>query len=255
MIELEKISKLAAKAAMAIGNDFNKGFWTDDMDHRAAKHIEKVLIEAIVTTEPVKAEPCGIGGMAKTTCPWCENGFSFEYEPVTTERKCGQGCDCLTQCGDVYAYEAERKGEPVGAVLVNRETREGVMFYSADMIPDPATIKDRFVLVDVYTSPQVPEDVIAILDECRTALMECDRDCDYELIERIDAIEAQHHITQVSEDVQRKVNAWNYLHGTTKLQMDGGDREAWVMFHRLEHIHKACPQNVEIDAARKGEKS
>lgn len=110
MTELEKISKLAAKAAMAIGNDFNKGFWTDDMDHRAAKHIEKVLIEAIVTTEPVKAEPCGIGGMAKTTCPWCENGFSFEYESTWTEHKCGRGCDCLTQCGDVYAYEAERKG-------------------------------------------------------------------------------------------------------------------------------------------------
>ena len=43
--------------------------------------------------------------------------------------------------------------EPVGAVLVNRESREGVMFYSADMIPDSETLKDRFELVKVYTAP------------------------------------------------------------------------------------------------------
>lgn len=43
--------------------------------------------------------------------------------------------------------------EPVGAVLVNRETREGVMFYSPDMIPDPATLKDRFELVHVFAAP------------------------------------------------------------------------------------------------------
>ncbi len=40
--------------------------------------------------------------------------------------------------------------EPVGAVLVRRESREGVMFYSNDMIPDPSTIKDRFELITVY---------------------------------------------------------------------------------------------------------
>lgn len=42
---------------------------------------------------------------------------------------------------------------PEGAVLVNRETREGVMFYSADMLPDLGTIKDRFELVKVFTHP------------------------------------------------------------------------------------------------------
>jgi hypothetical protein len=32
---------------------------------------------------------------------------------------------------------------------------------------------------------------IALLDECRAALMECDRDCDYALIERIDAFDSK----------------------------------------------------------------
>ena len=40
--------------------------------------------------------------------------------------------------------------EPVGAVLVRRENREGIMFYSADMIPKADTIKDRFELITVY---------------------------------------------------------------------------------------------------------
>jgi len=40
--------------------------------------------------------------------------------------------------------------EPVGAVLVRRDTREGIMFYSNDMIPDKANIKDRFELITVF---------------------------------------------------------------------------------------------------------
>lgn len=46
--------------------------------------------------------------------------------------------------------------------------------------------------VALYTrpAPGVPEDVLAILDECRNALMECDRDGDYALIDRIDALAA-----------------------------------------------------------------
>lgn len=39
---------------------------------------------------------------------------------------------------------------PIGAVLVRRENREGIMFYSADMIPKADTIKDRFELITVY---------------------------------------------------------------------------------------------------------
>lgn len=66
----------------------------------------------------------------------------------------------------------ERKGEPVATVRTIRGVTIG---YLETRLPDGTSL---------YTSPQVPEDVIAILDECRTALMECDRDCDYELIDR-----------------------------------------------------------------------
>ena len=43
---------------------------------------------------------------------------------------------------------------------------------------------------DNVPAPGVPEDVLAILDECRNALMECDRDGDYALIDRIDVLAA-----------------------------------------------------------------
>lgn len=57
--------------------------------------------------------------------------------------------------------------EPVGAVLVNRDTREGVMFYSSDMIPDASTLKDRFELVNVYTTPptQPAREWVGLTDE------------------------------------------------------------------------------------------
>lgn len=34
----------------------------------------------IKTQQPVTAIACGIPGMAKTTCPYCEQGFAFEHE-------------------------------------------------------------------------------------------------------------------------------------------------------------------------------
>ena len=61
--------------------------------------------------------------------------------------------------------------EPVGAILVRRDSREGVMFYSNDMIPDSNTIKDRFKLITVYEhpDPRVAE-LEAVLRECRDEL-------------------------------------------------------------------------------------
>ena len=38
------------------------------------------------TQQPATAIACGIPGMAKTTCPYCEQGFAFEHEqPATGE--------------------------------------------------------------------------------------------------------------------------------------------------------------------------
>lgn len=78
---------------------------------------------------------------------------------------------CMAQdIGADFAKQAEPVQEPVGALLVNRESREGVMFYSVDMIPDPATLKDRFELVKVYTAPQqrkplTVEEIVRIIDD------------------------------------------------------------------------------------------
>ena len=58
----------------------------------------------------------------------------------------------------IDAHEAEKQAGPVGAVLVNKETREGVAFYSADILPDPGELKDRFELVKVYAAPPSESD-------------------------------------------------------------------------------------------------
>jgi hypothetical protein len=69
--------------------------------------------------------------------------------------------------------------EPVGAILVRRDSREGVMFYSNDMIPDPNTIKDRFELITVYEhpDPRVAE-LEAVLRECRGVIEEAQTYCE-----------------------------------------------------------------------------
>lgn len=36
--------------------------------------------QPIKTQQPATAIACGIPGMAKTTCPYCEQGFAFEHE-------------------------------------------------------------------------------------------------------------------------------------------------------------------------------
>lgn len=51
-------------------------------DNTSCKSVQKRL----AAQQPVTAIACGIPGMAKTTCPYCEQGFAFEYErPATPE--------------------------------------------------------------------------------------------------------------------------------------------------------------------------
>lgn len=43
-------------------------------------------LRAALAQQPAIASACGIPGMAKTTCPYCEQGFAFEHEqPATGE--------------------------------------------------------------------------------------------------------------------------------------------------------------------------
>ena len=84
----------------------------------------------------------------------------------------------------------ERKGEPVVPTDLGAWLWVKLADYCRRKGLNPHHENDLFNLAGelramlAHTSPQVPEDVIVILDECRTALMECDRDCDYELIDR-----------------------------------------------------------------------
>lgn len=152
MTELEKAARMALEALEEL-----QGVCTDSpggVEAITAWTPEAIaaLTQALATTEPA-ADPC----------PSCPKGI------VCRTPKCGRLKMSAT---------TERKGEPV-AWMRKTDITELVDF-------EPETEG----WMPLYTPPQVPEDVIAILDECRTALMECDRDCDYELIERIDAIDA-----------------------------------------------------------------
>lgn len=42
-------------------------------------HEETIRQLRAALQQPATAIACGIPGMVKTTCPYCEQGFSFEY--------------------------------------------------------------------------------------------------------------------------------------------------------------------------------
>lgn len=78
-------------------------------DNTSCKSVQKRL-EA---QQPATAIACGIPGMAKTTCPYCEQGFAFEHEqPATGEpvlvqhRKPIEGWK-----GETIGYTAWRDGK------------------------------------------------------------------------------------------------------------------------------------------------
>ena len=117
MTQLEKAAMMALRSLeWYVKNDDviesmpGNEFWVKGKQE-AEKAIQELrtAIQQAAETEPVKAEPCGIGGMAKTTCPWCENGFSFEYQPDTTERK-GEPVDMGTWLWSKLADYCRRKG-------------------------------------------------------------------------------------------------------------------------------------------------
>jgi hypothetical protein len=76
----------------------------------------------------------------------CKHGeFCDHY--ADAERKAKAALNATADLAGLVVCDAK----PAGAVLVRRDTREGIMFYSTDMIPDKADIKDRFELVTVYS--------------------------------------------------------------------------------------------------------
>lgn len=53
----------------------------------------RTAIQQAEPQQPVTAIACGISGMAKTTCPYCEQGFAFEHEQPATGEPVGQVSD------------------------------------------------------------------------------------------------------------------------------------------------------------------
>lgn len=113
------------------------------------------------------------------------------YEPYYTADQMRE----YARAAMLEAQPAEQANgrEPVGAVLVNRDTREGVMFYSSDMIPDASTLKDRFELVNVYTTPpaQPALEWVSLTDDEKLALMEHADGSEMSDYEFMDAIESK----------------------------------------------------------------
>lgn len=88
----------------------------------------KAVANARKELQLATAIACGIPGMAKTICPYCEQGFAFEYEPPTTGEPVGQVSDLFPSVRNkLHAkgfdsaaplYTHPTPGVPDGCVLV-----------------------------------------------------------------------------------------------------------------------------------------
>ena len=62
-------------------------------------------LRAALDQQPTTATACGIPGMAKTTCPYCDQEFAFEHEQPATPEPIGQvfyAADGDDETGDGY---------------------------------------------------------------------------------------------------------------------------------------------------------
>lgn len=84
MRELETLASVCPELNMS-------NYTEDDVRHLNDWAIEmSLLAEKVAAIQQAEAQQlataiaCGIPGMAKTTCPYCEQGFAFEHEQPTT---------------------------------------------------------------------------------------------------------------------------------------------------------------------------
>ena len=68
---------------------------------------------------------------------------------------------------DWQNYTTQQQAEPVAHVLFRQDDDglEPIMFYSPKTAPDPRTLKDRFVLKDVWLSPPPQRPWVGLTDE------------------------------------------------------------------------------------------
>ena len=129
----------------------------------------RTAIQQAEAQQPATAIACGIPGMAKTTCPYCEQGFAFEHEqPATGEPVVGPF---------VATYSSESiGGKQHDTGRVNKGPRGG-FFASTASVEDASLIADA---LNAYThpAPSVPGDdfdlICNAIDKADTITMEGD---------------------------------------------------------------------------------
>lgn len=85
--------------------------------------------------QPATAIACGIPGMTKTTCPYCEQGFAFEHEQPDTGEPVG------------FTYQAE--------IDYANSTGGNGSFWRV-----PPDLDDEAVPLYDHPAPSVPDDVV-----------------------------------------------------------------------------------------------
>lgn len=81
-IELKQAAEQALNALDEATTYTGSPWWSPSMTDEciaAASALRSALAQ-----QPATAIACGIPGMAKTTCPYCEQGFAFEHEQPAT---------------------------------------------------------------------------------------------------------------------------------------------------------------------------
>lgn len=156
----------ASPADMQVYNKIAAGYWTERKGPLSKDQIREVFLAHGFTIKEGQTD-------LKPYVYDAANALIALVQPAT-ERKREPG---------LFATEVQPQPLRYSLDDYHRAPSEGPLNATWQDKPH-RLLYDLVAALAYYTSPQVPEDVIVILDECRTALIECDRDCDYELIDR-----------------------------------------------------------------------
>ena len=125
-----------------------------DWDRRATDALAnlRTAIQQAEAQQPATAIACGIPGMAKTTCPYCEQGFAFEHEQPTTGEPVAWLDEMLADTREVFDAGGSETPQVVRDVI--EYVKSWVTVYSEKNHPVPAahpapSVPDGYVLVPI----------------------------------------------------------------------------------------------------------
>ena len=108
----------------------------------------RTAIQQAEAQQPATAIACGIPGMAKTTCPYCEQGFAFEHEqPATPEP---------------VAWNSIQIASWIGSQLMHEPSmfeRAAVCKFVRSLGRHPTLLKHS---PKTHSAPSVPADVVRV---------------------------------------------------------------------------------------------